>query len=452
MCNRMLIRLMKLINILGSAYLFWNAWHFYYSPRFQIGLAGYGEILVLMLYCIIQLLLNRTYNAYDIGSSKTWALFYSLCLADGVGLAIYILIMWIGWADIPNPFPLMAVFGVQIVWNALWSIAVNKLYFMLHKAKKTAIVYKEDSDLVKFNEIDKYRTKFEVVKYIKAPQDLETLKKELDGISAVFVIGIDATLRNRLTEFLIESKITGYFVPHVGDVILAGARNVHLFSIPTMRVSRAELSPEYMLLKRAMDIVVSLTALIVLSPIMLITAIAIKLCDGGPVFYLQERLTQDRKVFRIIKFRSMYVDAEKDGVARLASQSDSRITPVGRIIRACRIDELPQLLNILSGSMTIVGPRPERPSIAEAYEKEMPSFALRLQVKAGLTGYAQVYGRYNTQPYDKLQMDLLYINNMSIIEDIHLMFATVKILFLRESTQGVNADQITAIYDDTGHK
>ncbi|MBQ9854901.1 MAG: exopolysaccharide biosynthesis polyprenyl glycosylphosphotransferase [Clostridia bacterium] len=375
-----------------------------------------------------------------------------MCLADGVGLAIYILIMWIGWADIPNPFPLMAVFGVQIVWNALWSIAVNKLYFMLHKAKKTAIVYKEDSDLVKFNEIDRYRTKFEVVKYIKAPRNLDELKKELDGISAVFVIGIDATLRNRLTEFLIESKITGYFVPHVGDVILAGARNVHLFSIPTMRVSRAELSPEYILLKRAMDIVVSLTALIVLSPIMLITAIAIKLCDGGPVFYLQERLTQDRKVFRIIKFRSMYVDAEKDGVARLASQSDSRITPVGRIIRACRIDELPQLLNILSGSMTIVGPRPERPSIAEAYEKEMPSFALRLQVKAGLTGYAQVYGRYNTQPYDKLQMDLLYINNMSIIEDIHLMFATVKILFLRESTQGVNADQITAIYDDTGHK
>ena len=444
----MLIRLMKLINILGSAYLFWNAWHYYYSPRFRIGQIGYGDILVILVYCLIQLLLNRTYNAYDIGSSNTWALFYSLCLADGVGLVIYILIMWIGWWDIPNPFPLMAVFGAQILWNALWSILVNRLYFRLHKAKKTAIIYKDDSDLIKLNEIDRYKTKFEVVKYIRDPENLDDIKRQLQDIRAAFVIGIDATLRNQLTEHMIDTGITGYFVPHVGDVILAGAKNMHLFSIPTMRVSRAELSPEYMLVKRAMDIGISLCALIALSPIMLLTAIAVKLCDGGPVLYKQERLTKDRKVFKILKFRSMYVDAEKDGVARLAAKADSRITPVGRIIRLCRIDELPQLLNILSGSMTIVGPRPERPEIAEEYEKEMPSFALRLQVKAGLTGYAQVYGKYNTQPYDKLQMDLLYINNMSIIRDIHLMFATVKILFMKESTQGVNENQTTAISEN----
>ncbi len=446
--KRMLIRLMKLINILGSAYLFWNAWHFYYSPRFQIGQIGYGDGLVILVYCMIQLLLNRTYNAYDIGSSKTWALFYSLCLADGVGLAIYILIMWIGWWDIPNPFPLMAVFGVQIIWNAIWSVLVNRLYFKLHKAKKTALIFRDDADLIKLSEIDRYKTKFEVVKYIRNPSDLDCIKRELDDIQAVFVIGIDATMRNELTEYLIDTGITGYFVPHVGDVILAGARNMHLFSIPTMRVSRAELSPEYMLLKRAMDIVISACALIVLSPIMLFTAIAVKCCDGGPVFYRQERLTKDRKVFKILKFRSMYVDAEKDGIERLSQNDDPRVTPVGRIIRACRIDELPQLINILKGEMTIVGPRPERPGIAKDYEKAMPSFALRLQVKAGLTGYAQVYGRYNTQPYDKLQMDLLYINNMSIVRDIHLMFATVKILFMKESTQGVSENQTTAISEN----
>ncbi len=443
--KRMLIRLMKLINILGSAYLFWNAWHFYYSPRFRIGQIGYGDILVILVYCMIQLLLNRTYNAYDIGSSKTWALFYSLCLADGVGLAIYILIMWIGWWDIPNPFPLMAVFGVQIIWNAIWSVLVNRLYFRLHKAKKTALIFKEDADLIKLSEIDRYKTKFDVVKYIRNPSDIDCIKKELEDIQAVFVIGIDATMRNELTEYLIDTGITGYFVPHVGDVILAGAKNMHLFSIPTMRVSRAELSPEYILLKRAMDVAVSACALIVLSPIMLFTAIAVKCCDGGPVFYKQERLTKDRKIFKILKFRSMYVDAEKDGIARLSPKGDPRVTPVGKIIRACRIDELPQLINILKGDMTIVGPRPERPEIAADYEKTMPSFALRLQVKAGLTGYAQVYGRYNTQPYDKLQMDLLYINNMSIVRDIHLMFATVKILFMKESTQGVSENQTTAI-------
>jgi len=140
----------------------------------------------------------------------------------------------------------------------------------------------------------------------------------------------------------------------------------------------------------------------------------------------------------------MRVDAEKDGVARLSTEHDDRITPIGKIIRKIRFDELPQLFNILKGDMTIVGPRPERPEIAEQYEKEIPSFGLRLQVKAGLTGYAQVYGKYNTEPYDKLKMDLLYINNMCLGEDIRLMFATVKILFMPESTEGIADGQVTA--------
>ena len=141
----------------------------------------------------------------------------------------------------------------------------------------------------------------------------------------------------------------------------------------------------------------------------------------------------------------MRVDAESDGVARLsAGDQDDRITPVGGVIRKVRIDELPQLFNILEGSMTIVGPRPERPEIAAQYEEKLPEFALRLQAKAGLTGMAQVYGKYNTTPYDKLKMDLMYIANSSILEDLQIMFATVKILFLPESTQGVEKGQTTA--------
>ena len=137
----------------------------------------------------------------------------------------------------------------------------------------------------------------------------------------------------------------------------------------------------------------------------------------------------------------MRVDAEKDGVARLACDHDDRITPVGKVIRAIRFDELPQLINILKGDMSIVGPRPERPEIAAQYEKEMPAFSLRLQVKAGLTGTAQVYGRYNTEPRDKLKM---YINRMSLREDLKLIFATVKILFMKDSTAGVQDGQVTA--------
>ena len=170
----------------------------------------------------------------------------------------------------------------------------------------------------------------------------------------------------------------------------------------------------------------------------------IKAYDHGPAFYKQVRLTKDGRRFEILKFRSMRVDAEKDGVARLAATDDDRITPVGKIIRAIRFDELPQIFNILKGDMSIVGPRPERPEIAAQYEEEMPAFSLRLQVKAGLTGTAQVYGKYNTEPKDKLKMDLMYINDMSLKEDLKLIFATVKILFMKESTAGVQQGQVTA--------
>ena len=179
---------------------------------------------------------------------------------------------------------------------------------------------------------------------------------------------------------------------------------------------------------------------------MLATAIAIKVTDGGPVFYKQVRLTKNGKLFNVLKFRSMRVDAEKDGKARLSTgEKDDRITPVGRVIRKVRIDELPQLLNILSGSMSLVGPRPERPEIAELYEQVLPEFRLRLQAKAGLTGYAQVYGKYNTTPYDKLQMDLMYIATSSVLEDLRIIMATIKILFVPESTDGVEEGQMTAI-------
>ena len=225
--------------------------------------------------------------------------------------------------------------------------------------------------------------------------------------------------------------------------------HIQSFDSPVLYVTRSVISPEYRIIKRIFDFCVSLVGIIVLSPIMAITAIAIRLYDGGPALYKQIRLTTDGKEFKIWKFRSMRVDAEKDGVARLSSgDKDDRITPIGKFVRKCRLDELPQLFNILKGDMSIVGPRPERPEIAKQYYETIPDFKLRLQVKAGLTGYAQVYGKYNTDPYEKLEFDLLYINNMGILTDLKLMFATVGILFLPESTEGISEAQTTAMAQD----
>ncbi len=178
---------------------------------------------------------------------------------------------------------------------------------------------------------------------------------------------------------------------------------------------------------------------------MLLTALAIKWYDGGPVFYKQIRCTRRMREFYIYKFRSMKVDAEKDGVARLAAQNDARITPIGKFIRMVRIDELPQLFNILRGEMSFIGPRPERPEIIAKYLEEMPEFAYRTKVKAGLAGYAQVFGKYNTTPYDKLKLDLFYIENYSTWLDIKLMLLTLKILLKPESTEGVESSQETAL-------
>ena len=185
--------------------------------------------------------------------------------------------------------------------------------------------------------------------------------------------------------------------------------------------------------------------LLVSLPFFLFIAVAIKLEDGGPVFYKQCRLTKGGKTFDILKFRTMRVNAEADGVARLAAQGDNRITKVGNLLRATRLDELPQVINILKGEMSMVGPRPERPEIAAEYKKEIPEFDYRLKLKAGLTGYAQIYGVYNTTPYDKLKLDLIYIRNYSIFLDLKLIFMTPKILFMKEKTEGVAEGQLTAV-------
>ena len=207
---------------------------------------------------------------------------------------------------------------------------------------------------------------------------------------------------------------------------------------------------EQRVVKRLIDIVCSLILMILSAPFMLVTAAAIKLYDGGPILYKQTRCTRDMKEFQILKFRSMRTDAEKDGVARLAAKNDSRITPVGRFIRKVRIDELPQLFNILSGEMSFIGPRPERPEIIRQYQEDMPEFTFRTKVKAGLAGYAQVYGKYNTTPYDKLKLDLFYIENYSVWLDLKLMLLTLKILFQAESTEGVEQDQTTAMKREKG--
>jgi exopolysaccharide biosynthesis polyprenyl glycosylphosphotransferase len=255
---------------------------------------------------------------------------------------------------------------------------------------------------------------------------------------------VDAALRNRLTKFCYGRNVRIYMMPKITDIMIQGSDLLHLFDTPILLIREYSMTLEQRFVKRLVDIVCSVILTVVTSPIMIITAIAIKIYDGGPVLYKQVRCTRDMKEFKILKFRSMRTDAEKDGVARLARKNDSRITPIGRFIRKVRIDELPQLFNILKGDMSFIGPRPERPEIIRQYQEKMPEFTFRTKVKAGLAGYAQVYGKYNTTPYDKLKLDLFYIENYSVWLDLKLMLLTLKILFKPDSTEGVEGNQTTA--------
>ncbi len=420
---------------------------YYYNANYNSNGVGRTRFMIFVaLYAAILCFSLRTFKSYDFGFASNSKLVYSQGLADAVAGGAFYIVFVIANSTVFTPLPLIMLLAVQFFINIIWSVAVNKAYFKFNKPKKTALIYNEEEELLGLCEAYSRTQNFDVVKIIKSDDDIEGIKNKTADCEAVFAAAdIPFFVRNEILKYCVDNGKVFYTSPRIGDILFGGSVHLDMFSVPVFCVSRAQPKVEYAFVKRAIDIAASLLGIIVLSPVMLITAIAIKAYDKGPALYKQVRLTKDGREFKILKFRSMRVNAESDGVARLATDHDDRITPIGKIIRACRLDELPQLFNILKGDMTIVGPRPERPEIAKQYEEELPEFRLRLQVKAGLTGLAQIYGRYNTEPYDKLRMDLMYINQMSFVKDLRLILATVKILFIKDSTEGTAQGQITAM-------
>jgi exopolysaccharide biosynthesis polyprenyl glycosylphosphotransferase len=439
------LRIAKSLNVLFLTVPFVLCWYGYYARQMDGETYGGESLLIIALYVVLYVIFARVYDALTVPLSKVSEMILSQVLAALISDGIIYVVIWLMMKKIPNILPGLGAVVLQILLAAVWSICMNKWYFLAVSPKKSVVIYDVRSEFE--NLINEYGLdKAFKVQSVMPVEDCIKDVRAIGDADTVFLSGIHSHDRNIILKYCVNHGIEVYVIPRVGDVIMSGAKKMHMFHLPMLRVERYNPSIEYLILKRLFDIVASSVAIIVSSPIMLVTAVAIKVTDGGPIFYKQIRLTKDGKEFYITKFRSMCVDAEKDGVARLSTgRNDDRITTVGRFIRRFRIDELPQLFQILQGYLSIVGPRPERPEIAAEYEKEMPEFHLRLQAKAGLTGYAQVYGKYNTTPYDKLQMDLMYIANPSICEDLKIMFATAKILFTPESTDGVETSQVTAL-------
>ena len=414
-------------------------------------LLGWGNIILAsILYVLLFAVNGKFLRAFKIGVERVTkqiaSIILTACITDFVEILVSITIM--------NNFRFVLTFTWRYAFLAfcqscvlsLFVVVMVELYRKLVTPLPVVMIYGDyDNDMAgKISGIpQKYNVELSI-KYDDPDLDLDTL---VDNCTSILINDVPADIQNSIIKKCFEKDKRVYVVPKLADIILKTAESINVVDTPLYLNRNLGMSFGQRFLKRTIDIVFSGLAVLILSPVFLITALAIKLEDKGPVFFKQERVTKDGKHFMILKFRSMIVDAEKDGRTHPAGEKDDRITKVGNIIRACRIDELPQLLNILSGDMSIVGPRPERYEHVEIYTKEIPEFKYREKVKGGLTGYAQVYGKYNTTALDKLKLDLMYITNYSLLLDFQIMFETVKILFQKESTEGFNSERAKEMHD-----
>lgn len=427
----------KIMIIAATTLGFIETWNSNYTDTL---FSKNGNYVVIFSYVLILVTFSSLYGAFNIGIYRIHETIYSFSLAVVfTNLVMYLELSLIARSLVRvAPMVLGVIYQIAVIF--IGCLCANTIYFKLYSARRMVAIFGDDqTGFALINKMSRIPERFRIECGINAnTTDMKEIKKLIDKYEAVVICDIDKNLEKEIFSYCYTNCKRTYLLPAITDIIINNSYEIQISDTPVLMSRNRGLTTEQELIKRCMDIFISLVGIIITSPIMLICAIAIKLDDGGPIFFKQNRITKNGKIFNVLKFRSMVVDAEKDG-AQKATEHDSRITKVGKIIRACRADELPQLFNVLRGDMSMVGPRPERIENVYEYSRQYPEFELRHRAKAGLTGYAQLYGKYNTSPEDKLNMDLIYIETYSLLQDIKLLILTFKILFMRESTEGFDS-------------
>lgn len=417
--------------------IYYIVWSVAYNPDFEHPYIGKGKLFLAFVYFAVLLITSVILGASRIDElRKSEIIFYevfAILFANAIAYTQVCLIV----AEITNIIPMLYIVFAQVLVVILWTGLAFHFVHRLNPPEKLLIIYGSHLATEIVYKMSRLEDRFVITESANVDMGFDELTKSIEKFESVIICDVPARMRNDLLKYCYQQNKTIYVIPKISDIVIRSAADITYFDSPIIRCSSVGLSVEQRAIKRLVDVVFSSLALLFFSPMFIIISLAIKLYDGGPVFYKQRRCTRDMKPFDILKFRSMIVDAEKNG-PQPAVDNDSRITPVGKIIRALRVDELPQIINILKGDMSIVGPRPERIEHVEKYSEQIPEFVCRYKVKGGLTGYAQVYGKYNTSAYNKLKMDLIYIQNYSIAMDFKLILMTLKILFKKESTEGFN--------------
>ena len=421
---------------------------YYYSKVLKLSRFEFyarGNWVVIAQYALMLFFFYKLYGGFKVGYLRIFDVLFSQILSvicvNGI---TYLQLSLIGrWKFGAYIVPILQMTLVDLIVVVFWVFFMRWIYVKIYPPRKMLLIYGDYSPADIVNKVSSRQDKYDICELLHLSEGQELIKDRIDNYQAVIIGDMPSHSRNLILKYCFEKDIRCYSIPKISDVMIKSAENIHLFDTTLLLFRNRGLTLEQRFLKRFFDIIIAVIGIVLAFPFMLIIAILIKAYDGGPVFYKQERFTVNKKIFYVLKFRSMKVDSEKAG-ARLAMKGDHRVTPVGKLLRNIHFDELPQLFNILKGEMSMVGPRPERPEIAEEYCREIPEFDYRLKVKAGLTGFAQVYGKYNTTPYDKLKLDLTYIENYSFAKDLKLLFLTFKILFQKENTEGVEHWQVTA--------
>ncbi|MCL2627450.1 MAG: exopolysaccharide biosynthesis polyprenyl glycosylphosphotransferase [Oscillospiraceae bacterium] len=429
--------------------IFFFGQRFYYEDTLYY---FWGNNIVLLLYTAMLYLTSRIYNGFTHGNASIQDIIVSwvLCLII-VNAFIYLTLSLLVTFMLPVG-GFIVIFLVQVAFVIPMSIIINVFYYMQNPALSTILIYGDIEKLQIYRRmITKQRRKFKVAGVVSQHENIGPLLDAINNVKAVFFLDVEEVKQEGLLEYCYLNDKHTYVLPSFSKILLNAAGTIWLSDTPAFSLKKPPPDFATQMVKRLIDIILSLTSIIITSPIMIIIYLSVRLYDRHPAIYKQTRMTKNGRLFTLYKFRSMRPDAEDDGVPRLTSKDDDRITPVGHVIRRTRLDELPQLFNVLSGAMSLVGPRPERPEIAEQYEQACPNFAFRTKVKAGITGFAQIYGRYNTSPEEKLFLDIMYIEKFSILQDLKLMLQTVKVLFQGSSTEGIK-DGVTALDEERKDK
>ncbi|MCR4782463.1 MAG: sugar transferase [Lachnospiraceae bacterium] len=434
---RRLEQLFELAVFAVAYYYFWKYMYrgHYFSTNMYF---GRGKFVLVGIYASIMAMILHLDEGDRFGYRKLFDIvllqWFAICATNVMSYMQLALIANVVMDIRPMIYLTLTEFPISLVLCTIYTYYYHSMHVPMHML----MIYGNERSVslkLKFDSDDKNTGKYHVDKLISVDVGLKKLKEMINDYDSVIISDIPAETRNDILKYCYANGIRTYLTPKISDIITSGSEDISLFDTPLSLVKGLGMTVGQRFVKRFFDIVLSLIALVLLSPLMIGICIAIKMEDHGPIFYKQRRVTRNGEEFDILKFRSMIVDAEAKGIIP-AQDHDPRITKVGNFIRACRADELPQLINILKGEMSIVGPRPERVEHVDKYKKLVPEFVYREKVKGGLTGYAQIYGKYNTTALDKLKYDLMYIEEYSFFLDFKIILMTVRILFEKESTEG----------------